>query len=145
MTAVEWLDEQLQEYVIAADHVANTIVIQISFEEYMDLKKQAKEMHKQEIVNAWEEGESSVYITSGEIYTDGDAKQYYQETFVSKGSDEHIEHKLDEINTSSQTEISDEEIEKEANNLFAGDLMWSERIAFKVAIKWYREQLKKKQ
>ena len=59
---------------------------------------------------------------------------------------EMIDHIVDTNEmVSSQTEISDEEIEKEANNLFAGDLMWSERIAFKVAIKWYREQLKKKQ
>jgi len=41
-----------------------------------------------------------------------------------------------------QREISDEEIEKAANGHFEGDLMWSERIAFKLAIKWYREQLK---
>jgi hypothetical protein len=40
-------------------------------------------------------------------------------------------------------EISDEEIEKAANEHFEGDLMWSERIAFKLAIRWYREQLKK--
>jgi hypothetical protein len=44
-----------------------------------------------------------------------------------------------------QQEISDEEIEKAANGYFEGDLMWSERIAFKLAIKWYREQLKQKQ
>jgi hypothetical protein len=43
-----------------------------------------------------------------------------------------------------QQEISDEEIEKAANGHFEGDLMWSERIAFKLAIKWYREQLKNK-
>ena len=40
-------------------------------------------------------------------------------------------------------QISDEEIEKAANEHFEGDLMWSERIAFKLAIRWYREQLKK--
>ena len=38
-------------------------------------------------------------------------------------------------------EISDEEIEKAANAHFEGDLMWSERIAFKLAIRWYREQI----
>jgi len=43
-----------------------------------------------------------------------------------------------------QQEISDEEIEKAANGHFEGDLMWSERIAFKLAIRWYREQLKQK-
>ena len=45
---------------------------------------------------------------------------------------------------SSQTEISDEEIEEAAEGHFSGDTMWSERIAFKLAIKWYREQLKSK-
>ena len=44
-----------------------------------------------------------------------------------------------------QQEISDEEIEKAANEHFEGDLMWSERIAFKLAIRWYREQLKQRQ
>jgi hypothetical protein len=41
-----------------------------------------------------------------------------------------------------KAEISDEEIEKAAEGHFSGDTMWSERIAFKLAIKWYREQLK---
>jgi len=44
-----------------------------------------------------------------------------------------------------QQEISDEEIEKAAQGHFSGDTMWSERIAFKLAIKWYREQLKQRQ
>jgi stress response protein SCP2 len=60
MTSIEWLDEQLQEYVIAVDHVANTMVIQISFEEYIDLKRQAKEMHKQEMEISDEEIEKSM-------------------------------------------------------------------------------------
>ena len=42
-------------------------------------------------------------------------------------------------------EISDEEIDKAAQGHFSGDTMWSERIAFKLAIKWYREQLKSRQ
>lgn len=41
-----------------------------------------------------------------------------------------------------QQEISDEEIEEAAEGHFSGDTMWSERIAFKLGIKWYREQLK---
>jgi hypothetical protein len=40
-------------------------------------------------------------------------------------------------------QISDEEIETAANGHFEGDLMWSERIAFKLAIRWYRDKLKK--
>jgi hypothetical protein len=75
-TSIEWLDEQIQEYAIAVDHVANTMVIKISFEEYMDLKRQAKEMHKQEILNAAERWKGTDF-----------AERYYEETFGSKGSD----------------------------------------------------------
>jgi len=63
-----------------------------------------------------------------------------QETFV---SDEHISD-ISKMVELPQQEISDEEIEKAANGHFEGDLMWSERIAFKLAIRWYREQLKTK-
>ena len=56
------------------------------------------------------------------------------------------EHNLNEIITSSQTEISDEEIYKEAEHkskIFRG---WTtyETSAFIMACQWYREQLKKK-
>ena len=46
--------------------------------------------------------------------------------------------------TSSQTEISDEEIEKAMWEHFSDEYadMWSERLAFRLACKWYREQLK---
>jgi hypothetical protein len=53
-----------------------------------------------------------------------------------------IEEEKKRLSELSKQEISDEEIEKAANGHFEGDLMWSERIAFKLAIKWYREQLK---
>lgn len=79
MTSIEWLDEQLQEYVIAADHVANTMVIQISFEEYMDLKRQAKEMHKREIIDAQSYAISHADMTNNRGYFD--CEKYYQETF----------------------------------------------------------------
>ncbi len=79
MTSIEWLDEQIQEYVIAADHVANTMVIQISFEEYMDFKRQAKEKHKQEIIDA--HGEEQSYLQHDLSWKRMNGEQYYQETF----------------------------------------------------------------
>jgi len=62
-----------------------------------------------------------------------------QETFVSKGSDEHHEDNLVEIPTSSQTEISDEEIEKEIKSRYETPHYNS---GFMDCAKWYREQLK---
>ena len=40
-----------------------------------------------------------------------------------------------------QTEISDEEIDKAAKEHFIGGTLWSERVAFKLAIKWYRDRI----
>ena len=50
VTAVESFDEQLQEYVIAQDVVARKLIIEISFEEHIKLKKQAKEMEKEQML-----------------------------------------------------------------------------------------------
>lgn len=54
-----------------------------------------------------------------------------------------VEHHLDLFK---ETEISDEEIEKELNLLFAGNI--SETVVYKncfrMGSKWYREQLKSK-
>jgi len=55
-TAVEWLYEELQEYIISQDVAANTLVIQISVQEYKDLKKSAKQIEKDDIVEAFNEG-----------------------------------------------------------------------------------------
>jgi len=109
MTSIEWLDEQIQEYVIAVDHVANTMLIQISFEEYIDLKRQAKEMHKAEIIDAVLFGMQKGLNINKVPEIDSDwVNNYYQETFVSKGSDlkqfSLYEHK-DTI-TSADTQVS---------------------------------------
>ena len=71
------------------------------------------------------------------------AKKYYAETYGSKGSDELHEHNLEEIPTSSQTEISDEEIRKAftietltQTTIYEGEIRGA---------KWYREQLKQRQ
>jgi hypothetical protein len=79
MTSIEWLDEQIQEYVISVDHVANTMLIQISFEDYMNFKRQAKEMHKAEIIDAFWNGDNS--DCTNEQNSKEFAEQYYKETF----------------------------------------------------------------
>jgi len=184
MTSIEWLIEEIEPYA--------TSKFRDTFKQIIHL---AKEMHKQEIILFAEEYDE--YVFRGGSAT---MEEYYQETFVSKGSDDHIsdiskmvelpqtklsdgvippnsfilslnreepiiiideegfKYKSELIKDSGeiyklfkeflqtsllpQQEISDEEIEKAANGHFEGDLMWSERIAFKLAIRWYREQLK---
>ena len=80
MTSIEWLDEQLQEYVIAVDHIANTMVIKISFEEYMDFKRQAKEMHRIEHGKTWDAALDKYEVRAGNYmraYEDFD--DYYEQ------------------------------------------------------------------
>ena len=55
-TAIEWLEEELQEYIISQDVAANNLVIQISLKEYKDLKKSAKQIERDDIVEAFNEG-----------------------------------------------------------------------------------------
>ena len=102
---------------------------------YNGLFEQAKEMEKQQIIDAFE------------LWRTGSGEQYYNETYGSKGSDEHHEDNLEEIPTSSQTEISDEEIEEASLNIehYNLDMIVMERIMWRKGAKWYREQLKKKQ
>lgn len=63
MTAVEFLEEQLFE-------LRNPTLNQI------EIIKQAKEMEKRQIIDAWEDGQDSFFK--------GNAKQYYNETFKKK-------------------------------------------------------------
>jgi hypothetical protein len=119
MTSIEWLAKM--GYVSA------------------DIVEQAKEMHKQEIIDARDNMQKSCIELANKInphlfeFNKKDAEQYYNETYGSKGSDV----------TSSQTEISDEEIEKVSNTL-GDDYYASELIMWEKGAKWYREQLKTK-
>ena len=131
-TAVSWLE---QEFI----KLESTIGVHGKMYELIE---QAKEMEKQQIIDAY---------YGYELYLDrefrfqqgGQAKiltfdQWY-ETYGSKGSDV----------TSSQTEISDEEIEKGAKEWYEKKGLLRpyqiEKMAWISAIKWYREQLKTKQ
>jgi hypothetical protein len=69
MTSIEWLIEELTP----------SIALQ---QKYIDeLKDKAKEMHKQEIEDAYWDGGQNIPMS------EKSCEQYYQETFVSKGSD----------------------------------------------------------
>jgi len=62
-TAVEWLANELYEkFEMKGDGVL-----------FNDLVEQAKEIHKQQIMDAWEDGQNSFPTIN--------AKQYYKETF----------------------------------------------------------------
>ncbi len=62
-TAVDWLIDQLEKYELYS---------KISFQCLKEIE-QAKEMHKQEIIDAWEDGHDS--------FSTRNAEQYYNETF----------------------------------------------------------------
>ena len=71
-TAVDWAFEQLDEQVFRIDHLERRINISISFEDMMTLKKEAKEMEKEQIEDAFLDGyKSHPYM----------AEQYYNETY----------------------------------------------------------------
>ena len=144
-TAIEYIFEQLEEQgLIFLTTKTNEMTISISASDYLDIKRLAKEMEKQHIIDAWNGGDYAYFYSkeTGRDFVDGN--EYFAETYGSKGSDETNSEKPNE--TSSQTEISDEEIEYgfeyfQINRL--GESQSWESI-WKEAIKWYREQLKLK-
>ena len=147
---IKWGDKMMRDYPMK----------ELGFGQAIDKAIELLEMEKEQIIDAYKFGLTDEYVIGSD--------KYYNSTYGSKGSDEtmtserikeiqqqtaypdsvSVQQALlqvwNECSTSSQTEISDEEIEKGVNEHFVGDLMWSEKIAFKLAIKWYREQLKKK-
>jgi hypothetical protein len=82
-TAFELFDEQLQEYIIAQDVVARKLIIEISFEDYMELKKQAKAMEKEQMIKAHLEGWSDAYdyLQDNGNKPARQAEEYYNETY----------------------------------------------------------------
>ena len=135
-TAVEWLEQILREHI----EYKPTLEIQTIRKKI----EKAKEMHKKEIIDAYYQCGKDNFEHIKVI--NKSATEYYQETFVSKGSDEHIVDTNEMVDVPQQ-EISDEEIEKACLEHFPEEYvdMWSERLAFKLACKWYREQLKQRQ
>ena len=131
-TAVTWLLQELEK---VNYHPTEAMIIY------------AKKLEKQQIIDAFYQCGRDNFEHIKVI--NRSATEYYNETYGSKGSDE-IEKSEKPINLpSSQTEISDEEIEKFTNE-FAEKyskvgITENEVSAFFTGMKWYREQLKKKQ
>jgi len=73
MTSIENVFEQLEEQGLVFKSANNLLHISIDASDYLDIKRLAKEMHKQEIIDAFFEGAYGGDNISGE--------QYYQETF----------------------------------------------------------------
>ena len=132
MTSIEWLIEQLQA---PCRGIPSHII------------EQAKEMHKQEIIDAYNKS----FELRDKPYSTAD--KYYQETFVSKGSDETPEapvtYKVDTWTSFHHdkeriinAQISDEEIEKAADKYVSKDDYNRYLECFKQGAFWYREQLK---
>jgi hypothetical protein len=74
-TAVDWAFEQLDEQVFRIDHLERRLNISISFEDMMTLKKEAKEMEKEQIENIFDDGYAMKYIHG---------EQYYKKTYGDK-------------------------------------------------------------
>lgn len=119
--------------------------------------EQANKKFEKQIIESWIDGNSALGCTTPE--------KYFALTYGSKGSDEIKGIGSKDINgneftfsTSSQTEISDEDIEKAARETYREypnnpkhSLDWhynkdincfKKQKAFKLGAKWYREQLK---
>jgi ribosomal protein L32 len=83
MTSIEWAFEQIEgESDIQRDVLSNILEIKISVSNFLEIKRIAKEMHKQEIINT--------VLDVGSFMSREEAEQYYNENYGSKGSDDHI-------------------------------------------------------
>ena len=142
MTSIEWLFEKLW------DEPKDKLT-------WHSILNKAKEMHKQEMIHF---ANDFWNWAKGGDFDISDAEQYYQETFVSKGSGE-VELPQQEISdekTLSEKyqeykdwlneipEISDEEIEKAANYFYPLLGEQSKKALWINGCRWYREQLKTK-
>jgi hypothetical protein len=135
MTSIEWLIKEL--------FLEDTI-----YRYNLKVIEQAKEMHKQEIIVAYEQGSDDEIVAYDGTRKYNHGLEYYTYTYVSKGSDDHIAD-IGKMVDVPQQEISDEEIEKAKESAWS-DYEYQEGNLYsttfsdgwKMAIKWYREQLK---
>jgi hypothetical protein len=138
MTAVEWFAIQLYEQGYFDGSTPKSIT------NLDHLQEQAKQMEKEQIINAFDEGqeyEYQVFVNSAPRFF---SDTYYNETYGSKGSDDHIVYTNEMV--SSKTEISDEEIEDRAAEWMEED--WDVKTYYEAFIdgaSWYKEQLKSRQ
>ena len=80
LTSIEWLENELiEKKIVRKDNLSTYHDFPTTFEL---LFMEAKEMHKQEIMDAYVNGQSLGFDDSPKYW----AEKYHQETFVSKGS-----------------------------------------------------------
>lgn len=79
MTAVEWLIEQIKN-----DHINKAL----TGLEWMKIFEQAKEMEKQQIIDANYDGQRLHSKSCTKQMLQDNAESYFAETYGSKGSDE---------------------------------------------------------
>ena len=146
MTSIQWLGYELN----------TKLFYDISPELWQEVNKifeQAKEMHKQEIIDAFKSGLKSPYHQDYTFVTQDNQEgtksaQYYQEAFVSKGSKgsgaltegSGVVGNIGGAVELPEQEISDEEIEK----AIVYDYIDPYTEGFINGAKWYREQLKQR-
>ena len=98
MTSIEWFISQLEEKGDMRETPSiRNLQLNIDTSDYLELKRQAKEMHKQEIITAFDKGQEYEYQYHINNAPKFDSQTYYQETFVSGMSEKpnnHIEVEL---------------------------------------------------
>lgn len=81
MTAVEWLDEQLQDIMSIQYGCVNGVrKVVISLEYYMKFKQEALKLEKEQIKDAFQDG-SFTGCGCYDYMREEDADQYYNETY----------------------------------------------------------------
>ena len=76
MTAVEWLDEKLQDTMfIQYGYVNGVRKVVMPLEDYMKFKQEALELEKEQITDAYYMGSQDAPIKKGQ------SEEYYNETF----------------------------------------------------------------
>ena len=84
MTSIEWLIDQLTN--VERPNYTNKRILAISKNSLQEkrvneLVEQAKEMHKQEIIDAWNGGDYAYFYSKETDRDFADGSDYYQETF----------------------------------------------------------------
>ena len=79
MTSIEWLENELiEKKIVRKDNLSTYHDFPTTFEL---LFMEAKEMHKQEIINAYRDGRSDQQSERPSKFYNRLSEQYYQETF----------------------------------------------------------------
>jgi hypothetical protein len=82
MTAVEWLIDQIESKGDAWENASiRRLQISIDVSDYLDLKRQAKEMEKEQIVEANINGQAKPHFSLESRMTE--AEKYYNDTYGS--------------------------------------------------------------